>query len=496
MIGGEAGPGRRGAEGAEPAPPDEVERCSRAASLTVLEIDADPRGLIPALLLADLMSPALWSWRERKRALGADGRPLSARSRLDQLQRFFHHYTFTILPGEPGGDAWGLTDFSEEALRLGAGFVAERRAEYDATLRRVRQENPASQFGRIVDEPYYARGLFPRLRSETIEVMDAMARVHPEGKASGKCIGLGVLWAAALAVWGRFPLDRVVIVGNRAHLFVYLDVEDGHLLNNTRWFSTTRIRNRSALSEMARSVASGTETTFFYVPRLGMCRCAEGTSEIPAPRLGDIHRRIADLLGLPLRHPPATRLRFIEPDEPLPDPAGHESAESYRMEVERRARERPRSVCALALYAWRSLRVRHPEAYVRAALRDWHTRQEAAQIRSLDEALGLVRAIDDRRSIFGSRERIALPDETRLFRAGHDRDRALRLYALLRHSRLADPGSVVAFTPSASLVRYRGAWIDADSLNPATPPREGILVDDRATTPLGPSSALGPASRA
>ncbi|MBA3631899.1 MAG: hypothetical protein H0W58_03665 [Acidobacteria bacterium] len=71
-----------------------------------------------------------------------------------------------------------------------------------------------------------------------------------------------MLWAAALAVWGRFPLDHIIITGNRAHMFVFLNNEDGHLLNNTKWFSNTRINNQSELSEFVRVVASSTGTTF------------------------------------------------------------------------------------------------------------------------------------------------------------------------------------------------------------------------------------------
>ena len=52
-----------------------------------LEIDAYAQQLVPAFLLANLMSPAVWEWRAEKPALKADGSLLSAKSRLDQLQR-------------------------------------------------------------------------------------------------------------------------------------------------------------------------------------------------------------------------------------------------------------------------------------------------------------------------------------------------------------------------------------------------------------------------
>lgn len=445
--------------------PDEVVgRLSTAVSLTVLEIDAYARSLVPAFLLADLMSPALWAWRGEKRAHGPDGMLLSAKSRLDQLQRFFHRYTFTIMPDQPGGDVWGLLDFAEEERRFPPGFVARIRAEYDATFRKILADNPESQFGRIVNQQYYQRGQFPRLKNETVEVMNAMASVNPEGKRSGKCIGLGMLWAAALAVWGRFPLDHIVVTGNRAHMFVFLDVEDGHLLNNTKWFSSTRINNRSELSEFAKVVASGTDTTFFYNPALGMCHCAAGTSQIPRERITGIYQRIGGFVSNPMRHPEPDRIRFIDSTDPIPDPSEHDSAESFQAAVADLAARNPGSVYEHAMYAFRSLAVAHPQAYVRAALREYESRKLGQRVATLGDALSIVGRVAGRDSIFGTRDRIAMPDETLLFSTGSDRDRALLLYTLLAHSPIHDPESRIAFSADTSAVLHQGAWIDSETL--------------------------------
>ncbi len=75
-----------------------LESLSHAVSLTVLELDANPQKLVPAFFLANLMSPALWDWRNEKRAVNEHGVVYSPRNRLNQIQRFFHRYTFTNLP--------------------------------------------------------------------------------------------------------------------------------------------------------------------------------------------------------------------------------------------------------------------------------------------------------------------------------------------------------------------------------------------------------------
>lgn len=435
------------------------EPLSTAVSLTVLEIDRFPQKLIPAFLVADLMSPMLWAWRDEKNAVSDNGILYSPKSRLNQIQRFFHHYTFTNIPGEPAGDPWGLFRFDDEECRLGAEFVRTIRAEYDLTFRRLLAENPDSQFGQIINEPYYKEGYFPRLKNETIEVMNAFARKNDEGKSSGKCIGLGMLWVAALAVWGRFPLDRIVITANRAHMFVYLDVEDGHLLNNTKWFSTTRINNRSDLSEFARFVASNSETTFFYNPSLGMCHCSSGTSQIPHHNIRKIYKGLSDFVSNPIKHPDADQIEYIETDHAIPDPLGFDSVERYQAEIKRLAAEFPDSFFLYALYAFRTLDVPDVGVYLTAAMRDYNTKQLAKAIHDPEDALAIVNQIKGSISIFADRERIAMPDETLYFNTGTDRDKALLLYTLLRQSPIAESNSSVTLSEDESYVIFKNQRI-------------------------------------
>jgi len=61
---------------------EKLEKLSAAVSLTVLEIDFYPNELIPAFLLANLMSPALWAWRDEKKAGSDDGILYSPKNRL------------------------------------------------------------------------------------------------------------------------------------------------------------------------------------------------------------------------------------------------------------------------------------------------------------------------------------------------------------------------------------------------------------------------------
>jgi len=441
-----------------------LDSLSTAVSLTVLEIDFLPQKLIPAFLLANLMSPALWAWRDEKSAIADNGILYSSKNRLNQIQRFFHHYTFTTLEGEPGGDPWGLLNFDEEEGRFGKEFIRNIRDEYDATFRKLLAENPESQFGQIINEQYYKEGLFPRLKNETLEVMNAFTSVNEEGKSSGKCIGLGMLWAAALVVWGRFPLDRIVITGNRAHMFVYLDVDDGHLLNNTKWFSSTRINNQSELSEFAKVVASSTESTFFYNPSFGMCHCTSQVSQIPHHQVTGIYEGISAFVSNPIKHPHPDQIQYIEPANAIPDPLGYGSAEEYRAAIVELARAFPGSIYEYALYAFRLLDGTDHEVYVRAAMRDYNTRKLAKNITKLSDAIAIVDTITGTKSIFDDPRRIAVPDEVLYFNTGTDRDKALLLFTLLRQSTIGASAKALSFDLGKCSVLFNEKLVDLKAL--------------------------------
>ncbi len=425
---------------------EEIERRSRAISLTVLELDLNRDILIPAYLLANLMSPSLWEWRAQRRVHAPDGTLLGINRRLKELERHFRRYTFTYLPNKPGGDPWGLFHFLEEEKRLGSDYIQRVRQEYDQTLRKLLADNPESQFGQIVNEDYYKEGYFPRLRNEIIEVMDAYSLISSDGRGSGKCAALAVLWAAALIIWGRFSPEKIVLVGNRAHIFTFLDEGEGHLFNNTKWFNQTRIHNCSELSEFVKMVTTSTDTTFFYNPSLGMCHCTQKWSGIDVYRLHSIYKRITNFLLRPLKHPEPESIRFVRSYcQTIPNPLEFSSAKEYQSAIYSLAQQLPGSIYDFAQYAFRKIDVPFPQAYIYAALRDHYTRQIAKKIKNLEDAFSILKNIAGKESIFRSRERIALPDETLTFKTGNDRDKALLLFTLLTHSPICDSEMMIGF---------------------------------------------------
>lgn len=444
-----------------------IEEYSRSTSLTVFEIHRAASELIPGYLLANMMSPSLWKWREERPMHSGDGSLRGANRRLKDLQRQFHWYTFTNDMSKPGGDYWGLLNFDEEEERLGKTFIQTIRKDYDETLKYLLELDSESQFGQIILQDFYKQGYFPRLRNETIEGMNAFERICPMGKGSGKCVALAMLWASSLAVCARFPLDQIILVANKAHLFVFLD--DGqsvNLFNNGKWYNSTRINNESELAVQAKSVATGSDVMFFYIPGKGMCDVYNKHSEVERSTIERIAARCGEFLGAPLMVGDLDEVNFEVNERSLPDPSDFEERKEYQKAVYALADEEPAlTYFEHAKYAYRDWINTRPEVFAHAAMRDYEVGQRALSITCLDDALAVVHNLENTESIFGSRDRIALPDETLLFRTGNDRDRALLLYCLLHKSDLPTDNLCIGFGERSSYVNFGDHWIDLSDLS-------------------------------
>ena len=91
--------------------PRELERRSSAVTLSDMEIFIFPE-LMMALLLANLMSPRIWAWREDPWFAGlAKMKPYRRITRLKQF--IMDHYAFNL-----DLDTWGLTTKSREIARF------------------------------------------------------------------------------------------------------------------------------------------------------------------------------------------------------------------------------------------------------------------------------------------------------------------------------------------------------------------------------------------
>ena len=478
---------------------DDVSLLSWAARPALLEAAREP-GLLMALLLADLMSPSLWEFREKIRlktagdraaavqARPADERPAEERPALvmEEIHDYMDRRLFHASPLEVE-EIWGCLDLDEERARLGADEV-----DYAvAVIRRGLEER--RDMGILTGKqdilPLLDAGRLPDYEYSTIDVIRAHRRHLHRGKHKPlgvtSCADEAVLSAALAWAAGHVPLEGVVVFGSPLHYSTLVERHGrGYWFNGKREYHDAESWARvcgshggdspaqacgshggdapaqacgshdaeSRAQDCAPPGAAAVQKAFEarqqgldrLVTPLGGHRFHTNESTLSAARLARTGEWLTRFFGAELRPIAEARERGIRFS---PDPLDETclraldeatDAAAVRRLLKELAREYPGSIMELAHYAFRDLWVEHPEAYVEAAARGHLTRGRAAGIASLAGALDVVREVAGRDSIFDDLERIALPDEVLLFGTGTHRDRALLLFTLLCHAPYLD----------------------------------------------------------
>ena len=229
-----------------PAIKRELEFKSSAITLSDMEIFVFP-DLMYGLLLANLMSPRIWAWRHDKWFDGIER--LKPYRRILRLKQYImDHYVFNL-----DLDTWGLTTKEREINRF-KDFVE---------MEDLRQSN--ALFGYEGDKYYfsidirkhfgldkYDGNIIPYWKTETVEAMDAFQYKPDCRTGAGECVSLAALYAAALFIVARIPLDKIFMMATPLHSQNYIDIEDGVLTNNRRLVTKQMWFNGTALSAQAR----------------------------------------------------------------------------------------------------------------------------------------------------------------------------------------------------------------------------------------------------
>ncbi len=219
--------------------PAQLEKYSSAVTLSDMEIFVFPE-LLFGLVLANIMSPRLWRWREHDWFAGIH--KLKPYRRVLRLKQFIiDQYEFNL-----DLDTWGLTTKERELARFAPwmdeatvsqsnalfGYEGDR-YYFDIDIRR--------HFG--LDK--YTTDAIPYWKTETVEAMDAFRHKPGFTRGAGECVSLATLYAAALFVVCGVPLDHIYLMATPLHSQNFIDLGDGVLTNNRRivtknmWFNGT-----------------------------------------------------------------------------------------------------------------------------------------------------------------------------------------------------------------------------------------------------------------
>jgi len=202
--------------------------------------------LMYSLVLANIMSPRLWRWRDDPWFAGI--RKMKPYRRLQRLKQYImEHYVFNL-----DLETWGLTDQRREMARFAEILSPEAIAQSNALFGYTGDTyyfdiDIRTHFG--LDQ--YTSDTIPYWKTETIEAMDAFCHREGFSAGAGECVSLATLYAAALFVVAGIPLDKIFLMATPLHSQNFVDVDDGILINNRRlvtkamWFNGTQISGQA-----------------------------------------------------------------------------------------------------------------------------------------------------------------------------------------------------------------------------------------------------------
>jgi hypothetical protein len=223
----------------------DVETYSCAITLSDMEIFVFPE-LMYSLVLANIMSPIIWRWREE-----ACFKKLAGKSKYRKLMRL-KQYIMDEFDFNLDLETWGLTDRKVELERFKSYISPEEIAQsnalfayqgdqyyFDVDIRR--------HFG--LDK--YDSDIIPYWKTETVEAMLAFQFKENYGKAAGECVSMAALYVAAAFIVCGIPLDDIFMILTPLHSQNFIDMQEGILTNNRRlvtktmWFNGTEISNKA-----------------------------------------------------------------------------------------------------------------------------------------------------------------------------------------------------------------------------------------------------------
>ena len=413
------------------------EEKSAAATLSDMEIFIFPE-LMYALVLANILSPRLWRWRELDWFAGI--REMRPKKRLQRLrQHIMDNYTFNL-----DLETWGLTTQARELARFAPFLSPDEIASsnalfgyhgdayyYDIDIRR--------HFG--LDK--YTSDVIPYWKTETVEAMDAFRRKPGHSVGAGECVSLAGLYAAAAFVVCGLTLDSIYLMATPLHSQNFLDVDTGILTNNRRLVTRAMWSNGTVISQQARralehervtivSHATGYIHLLYPEATISHSAYADFAAKLDAflvpPQDAADQRRVTPRL------PDPARVRFLPPDAPLdltPEMDHAEIADRLR------ALRDTNRTAALAPYAGHELGETESAPFVKAALERSPVSREALARRVEDNApyhgraacphAAAIQHIADLgdESIYDGPSRLAQPDEVWNYGTGDGLEKCL-----------------------------------------------------------------------
>jgi len=236
-------------------PDDQLEKYSSAISLSDMEIFVFPE-LLYSLVLANIMSPRIWEWKEHDWFRKLD--KMKPYKKIQRLKQFIiDNYEFNL-----DLDTWGLTTKESEVARF-APYMDEKTIGQSNAL--FGYEGDKHYFSLDIRKHFgldkYTSNIIPYWKTETLEAMDAFKYKDEYRVGAGECVSLSTLYAAALFIVCDIPLEDIFLLATPLHSQNFINVQDGILTNNRRLVTKTMWFNGTDLTAKAQRALRNEQVT-------------------------------------------------------------------------------------------------------------------------------------------------------------------------------------------------------------------------------------------
>jgi hypothetical protein len=232
-----------------------LEKYSSAFTLSDMEIFIFPELFYP-LVLADIMSPELWKWRADLWFSDIEKKGFTVKANRIK-QYIIQNYVFNL-----DLSTWGLTSKSAEIGRFSDFFDMDMLKQSNALFG---YEGDKYYFDIDIRKHFgldkYDSDIIPYWKTETIEAMGAFRYKENFKTGGGECVSLSALYAAAMFVVGRVPLEKIFLIATPLHSQNFIIEKDGLITNNRRIVTKNMWYNGTSLSEKARRAMENEKVT-------------------------------------------------------------------------------------------------------------------------------------------------------------------------------------------------------------------------------------------
>ncbi len=232
-----------------------IEKYSSAFTLSDMEVFIFPQ-LLYALVLANIMSPIIWEWRNDPWFKGLEKK--SPVQRINRLKQFIiDHFVFNL-----DLETWGLTTKDREISRF-RDFIDEKTISKSNAL--FGYEGDKYYFSIDIRKHFgldkYTTDIIPYWKTETVEAMEAFKNKKDYNTGAGECVSLSALYTAALFIIARIPLNNIFLIATPLHSQNFINIKKGILTNNRRIITKNMWFNGTSLSTKARRALENEEVT-------------------------------------------------------------------------------------------------------------------------------------------------------------------------------------------------------------------------------------------